>query len=117
LEQDGGFMIEMEQIEALGRQIASRFQAHQVILFGSYANGQPTEDSDVDLLVILPFSGYPFRKAAEILSVTDPKFAVDLIARTPEQIEQRLAIGDDFVQEIVEQGKVLHESTHAGMGD
>jgi hypothetical protein len=66
--------------------------------------------------VILPFSGYPFRKAAEILSATDPKFAVDLIARTPEQIEQRLAIGDDFVQEIVEQGKVLHESTHAGKG-
>ncbi|WP_187329476.1 nucleotidyltransferase domain-containing protein [Halomicronema hongdechloris] len=109
-------MVEMKRIEALGRQIADRFRPERIILFGSYANGQPTEDSDVDLLVILPFEGYPFRVASAILSATNPDFAVDVLARTPEQIEQRLALGNDFIQEILEQGKVLHEATNAGMG-
>ncbi|WP_346289422.1 nucleotidyltransferase domain-containing protein [Sphaerothrix gracilis] len=110
-------MVEMRQIEALGRQIAARFRPERIILFGSYANGQPTADSDVDLLVILPFEGYPFRVAAAILKATNPDFAVDLLARTPEQIEQRLAIGDDFIQDILERGKILHKATDAGMGE
>jgi uncharacterized protein len=110
-------MIEMQQIEALGRQIADQFQPEQIILFGSYASGQQTADSDVDLLVILPFEGYPFRKASEILDATNPNFAVDLLARTPEQIKQRLALGDDFIQDILEQGRILHEAAHAGMGE
>ncbi len=105
-------MVEMQQIEALSQQIAEQFQPIRIILFGSYANGQPTDDSDVDLLVILPFNGYPFRKASEILRATNPDFPVDLLARTPEQIEQRLAIGDEFIQEILGQGKVLHETTY-----
>lgn len=105
-------VVEMQQIEALSQQIAKQFQPSRIILFGSYANGQPTDDSDVDLLVILPFNGYPFRKASEILSATNPDFPVDLLARTPEQIEQRLAIGDEFIQEILGQGKVLHETTY-----
>lgn len=41
-------MIAMEQIEALSREIAEQFQPRQIILFGSYAYGEPTEESDVD---------------------------------------------------------------------
>jgi predicted nucleotidyltransferase len=109
-------MVSMEQIEALSQQIVSEFHPEQIVLFGSYAVGQPAADSDVDLLVVLPFEGYPFRKASQILRATDPDFAVDLLARTPEQIQHRLALGDSFIKEILDKGKVLHEAARARMG-
>lgn len=52
-------MVTMDQIEDVGRQIAERFSPERVILFGSYADGEPTEDSDVDLLVVMPAKGSP----------------------------------------------------------
>jgi uncharacterized protein len=109
-------MVDIEQIGALGRQIAEQFNPERIILFGSYAYGEPTADSDVDLLVVLPFEGYPFRKASEILRITDPDFAVNLMARTPEQVQQRLDLEDFFIQEIYEQGRVLHEAAHPRVG-
>jgi len=105
-------MIEMEQIESLGNRIAHEFQAHKVILFGSYAYGHPNEDSDVDLLIVLPFVGKPVRKAIEIRSKMNPKIPVELVVRTPEQLAERMANNDWFMQEIVGKGRVLYEANH-----
>ncbi len=58
-------MITLDQIQAFSQQIAEQFQPDRIILFGSYAYGQPTSDSDVDLLVILPFEELPVHKAIE----------------------------------------------------
>lgn len=55
-------MISYSQIQAFSQQIVEQFQPEQIILFGSYAYGQPTEDLDVDLLVILAFEGMPVDK-------------------------------------------------------
>lgn len=109
-------MIDMSRILELSQRIAEEFQPEQIILFGSYAYGTPTDDSDVDLLVSLPFEGQGFRKSLEILNKTNPRFPVDLLVRTPEQIKQRLALNDFFMLEIVEKGKVLYEAAHARMG-
>ncbi len=109
-------MIEMHKILELSQQIAEAFEPERIILFGSYAYGTPTEDSDVDLLVVLPFEGQPFRKAAEILNSVNPKFSVDLLVRTTDEIQQRLEWGDFFLREIIEKGKVLHETAYAGVG-
>ena len=108
-------MVEMSQIEALSQQIAEQFHPERIILFGSYADGQPTPDSDVDLLVVLPCKGHPARKATEIRCQIRPQFPLDLIVRTPELLHQRLAMGDDFFKEIVDQGKVLYEAIDPGM--
>jgi len=48
-------MIEMKQIQALSQQTVEQFQPDSIILFGSYAYGTPNEDSDMDLMVIMPF--------------------------------------------------------------
>jgi uncharacterized protein len=48
-------MVNLSEIEAFSQQIVEKFQPERIILFGSYAYGQPNEDSDVDLLVILLF--------------------------------------------------------------
>jgi len=50
----------------LSKKIVEEFQPDRIILFGSYAYGQPTEDFDVDLLVILPFEEMPVQKAITI---------------------------------------------------
>jgi len=87
-------MITLEQIQVFSQQIAKKFQPDRIILFGSYAYGQPTEDSDVDLLVILPFEELPVYKAIEIRREVKPPFPLDLMARTSEQIQQRLDMGN-----------------------
>ena len=103
-------MVTMNQIEELGRQIGYEFHAHKVVLFGSYARGWPTEDSDVDLLVILPYEGSSVSQSVAMRLRFRPSFPVDLIVRTPEKVRERLAMGDDFMLEILEEGKVLYET-------
>ncbi len=100
-------MVDPAAIQSLSDKFARAFRPDRIILFGSYAYGAPTDDSDVDLLVILPFEGRPARKAAEILSAVSPPFPVDLLVRTEEQLQQRLAWNDFFLREVVEKGTVL----------
>jgi predicted nucleotidyltransferase len=98
------------------RRVAEKFRPDRIILFGSYARGKSTPDSDVDLLVILSFKGRGVRKAIEILTRVEPGFPVDLIVRTPRQMKQRLAWGDFFLREVVEHGKVLYEASRLCIG-
>lgn len=103
-------------MQAFSQQIVEKFQPERIILLGSYAYGQPTEDSDVDLLVILPFEDLPVYKAIEIRRQIKPPFPLDLMARTAEQIQQRLDIGDFFIQDIIQKGRVLYETNHSRVG-
>lgn len=106
-------MIEMDRIESLSKRIAEEFRPERIILFGSYAYGKPTQDSDVDLLVIMPFRGRSVYKAAEILTRIHPRFPVDILVRTRAQVRKRVAMDDWFMQEIVSQGRVLYEANHS----
>lgn len=103
-------MVEMSEIDALARRIGERFQPDRVILFGSYAWGTPTPDSDVDLLIVLPFQGKNWQMATEIRKYVRASFPMDLLVRTPEQLRQRLSMGDTFLREITQRGKVLFEA-------
>jgi len=106
-------MVTMNQIEELGRQIGDLLHPQCVILFGSYAQGKPTSNSDVDLFVITPFEGRSVDKSVEIRLKVRPPFPVDLIVRTPEKVRERLAMGDDFIRDILEKGKVLYEADNS----
>jgi len=99
-----------KEIKELSEQIAREFQPRKIILFGSHAYGKPTWDSDVDLLVVMPFKGRPNRQAVKIRSRIDTAVALDLLVRTPQQISQRLAMGDTFMRDILERGKVVYEA-------
>jgi predicted nucleotidyltransferase len=105
-------MVEMKRITDLTSQIAREFNPDRIILFGSYAYGQPGDDSDVDILVVLPFKGKPVRKAIEIRNRINPGIPVDLIVRTPEQVAERIANNDWFMREIVEKGRTMYEANH-----
>ncbi len=105
--------VTQQTISSFAQQIARQFNPHKIILFGSYAYGKPTPDSDVDMLVIMPFKGKSVNKATEILLATDPRFPIDLLVRTPEQIKTRVEMGDFFLREITQRGKVLYETADA----
>jgi predicted nucleotidyltransferase len=69
-------VIDESRIVNLAERIVGEFKPERIILFGSYAQGEPHPDSDVDLLVILPFEGKGFRKSLEILNRVAPEFPV-----------------------------------------
>jgi predicted nucleotidyltransferase len=98
------------RIDDLANRIATAFSPERIVLFGSFAYGSPGVDSDVDLLVVMPCVGKPWRKAAEIRNRVRPEFPLDLLVRTPEQVAERVALGDGFVREILDRGTVLYEA-------
>lgn len=98
------------QIKKLCDQIVQGFNPDKVILFGSYANGKPDADSDVDIMVIMPFQGRSVDQAIEIRKNVSVNIALDLMVRSPAQIEERLDSNDFFIKEIIDEGKVLYES-------
>ena len=103
-------MVAISQIEEFGQRIGREFNAEKVVLFGSYAEGTATADSDVDLLVIAQFEGRSVEQSVKIRMKLRPRFPVDLIVRTAEKVRQRLEMGDGFMREILEEGKVLYEA-------
>lgn len=105
-------MISMRSIREFSRQIAAEFHPERIVLFGSYASGRPTPDSDVDLLVVMPFEGKSVNKSVEMRVRLRPKFPLDLLVRTPQAVQQRLEMGDTFMQDILNDGKVLYEADH-----
>jgi predicted nucleotidyltransferase len=109
-------MVAMKDIRAYSDAIAREFRPSRIILFGSHARDEAGADSDVDLLVVMPHRGHPTEKAIEIRKRIDYGFALDLLVRSPREIQKRLRLNDWFFREIEEQGKVLYEADKQGMG-
>ena len=109
-------MVAMREIREFSRRIAAEFKPRRIILFGSYAYGRPRKDSDVDLLVIMPYQGRDIDNAIEIRKRLNPRFALDLIVRSPAEVARRVAINDWFMRDIVEDGLVLYEADDTGVG-
>ena len=106
LDRTGG-MPGMAQVRRLARAIATHFDVEQVILFGSRARGTGTKDSDVDLLVVMRYRGGETQQAVATLSKTDPRFAVDLIVRTPADTARRYRQYDPLIRGAPDNGVVL----------
>ena len=105
-------MIAWADIEHYAGAIAREFAPQKIIVFGSYACGQPTPDSDVDLLVILPHRKGT-RPSLEIRRRINAGFPVDILVRAPADIARRLREGDSFIKEILSKGRVLYEASHS----
>jgi len=103
-------MVSLREIRKMAGRIARDFRPERIILFGSHARGTSTADSDVDLLVVMPFKGRLSAKAVEILDRVRPRFGVDILVRTPQEVRQRLSWNDFFLREIIETGRVLYEA-------
>lgn len=98
-------------IREFSEAVARKFRPQKIILFGSYAYGTATEDSDVDLLIVMPRRRYRGEgMSVQIRHGVPRKFPLDLLVRTPAEVARRLRWGDFFMREIMERGEVLYEA-------
>lgn len=108
-----GADIPMRVIRRYAHEVAERFGPDKIILFGSYAYGTPHEESEVDLLVIMPTRN-AIDQAIRIDLAFERAFSLDVHVRTPYQIKQGLKEVDCewLLREVMEKGKVVYEAPH-----
>lgn len=97
-------------LQRLVQQIVSGFHPQKVILFGSYAYGAPTAESDLDLLVVMEAGGRPLRAAANIAAAIDHPLPLDILVIEPEQLQSALDREFTFATEVMTRGTVLYEA-------
>jgi len=100
-------------IQSVVDQIVFHFQPQKILLFGSYANGTPRPESDVDLLVIMDTQLSNAEQASRICRKIQYRFGLDLIVCSPDILAQRLELGDSFLKEITRDGIILYEPLNA----
>ena len=108
--------ITVREIADVVAQIVEHFHPQQVVLFGSYACGTPTPDSEVDLLVVMETPLRHVEQAVEIRQAVDFPFPVDVLVRTPQHIAERVALGDVLLREVRTKGIVLYVTNAPGTG-
>ena len=100
-----------DTIQRILDKLVTGYAPQKVILYGSYAYGKPDRDSDIDLLIIKDTSERFIDRwvtVQQILTGTHPSIPVETLVLTPQEMERRLAIGDQFVEEIITRGEVLY---------
>ena len=109
--------IPMEAIQAIVDRIAEKFMPDKIILFGSYAYGDPKPWSDVDLLVVMDTpNGNLAQMLAVSRSLSPHPFGLDIIVHPASVLAEAVAHGDFFLKEIVTRGRVLYEKRHEPVG-
>jgi predicted nucleotidyltransferase len=106
----GTTTVTLKDIQKIVQQIVEHCHPQKVILFGSYARGTPTEDSDVDLLVVMETEEPPLHAAARIAAAIDHPCALDILVRRPSDLEASLARKGVFATEVLTTGVVLYEA-------
>ena len=102
--------IPQKAIDQVVQQIVEKFKPQKIILFGSYARGNPRPESDVDLLVVMDTPLKESKQSLEIRRYLDVLFGLDLIVHTPKRLKERVDMGDWFLRDILKEGKVLYEA-------
>jgi predicted nucleotidyltransferase len=99
-----------EAVEKLKKE----YKPQRIILFGSYAYGNPTEDSDIDLLILKNTNKRRVDRFVQVKRIIyNPKCKIPIspLIYSPEELEERLRIGDGFIEEIILKGTILYEKT------
>jgi predicted nucleotidyltransferase len=103
-------LVDEQEFRAIIDRLVRELRPEKILLFGSYAYGTPTPDSDVDLLVIMETDAPRKERHWAVSRLLIPRqFPVDVLVKTPEEVEQALTGGDFFIREIVTRGVVLYE--------
>jgi predicted nucleotidyltransferase len=100
----------MAQINAMVDRVVQAFDPLKIILFGSYARGMGTSDSDVDLLIVMDVNGSKRKQAIEIdLLLSQRDLPLDIVVVTPEEFERYHDVVGHIVYPATKEGKVLYE--------
>ena len=102
--------IPQKAIDEVVRQIAENFHPQKIILFGSYARGNPRPESDLDVLVVMDTPLKESQQSLAIRRYLGVMFGLDLVVYTPKHLQERVDMGDWFVRDILKEGKVVYEA-------
>ncbi len=97
----------IDRIKTISQRLKKEYKAERVILFGSYAKGKATEDSDIDILIIAPTTERFFERMATTLRIVRDLYGglpLSPIVLRPDELEERRRKGDQFVGEILKEG-------------
>lgn len=99
-------------IREMVERLASEFDPLRILLFGSYARGEATPDSDVDLLVVMPNGCEKRAIAVEMRRrLKNCQIPKDIIVTTPEEIERRGDLVGTVLRPALREGTVVYERT------
>jgi len=104
--------IDRQMIQQILERIIKGYAPDRIILFGSYAYGEPGPESDVDLLIIKETNQRPIDRWVQLKQLVRDRsrlISVSPLVYTPREVKERLAIGDPFLKEALERGKTLYE--------
>ena len=99
-----------ERLRNISERLKREYNAEKVILFGSYARGEETIDSDVDILVVAPTKERMIDRMASVSRIIRNLrngLPISPIVLTSEEFRRKLDVGDAFIQTVVEEGVVL----------
>jgi predicted nucleotidyltransferase len=99
-----------EAIRTVVERIRDGYAPQKIILFGSHVWGEPSLQSDLDVLVIKESSQREVERIREVSRLVQPRpLPLDILVKTPQEIRERLAVGDALIRRIVEQGRVVYD--------
>ena len=98
-----------KEIRRIALEIAKKFDPEKIILFGSHAAGKADADSDIDLMIIIDSAISSVDMAVKISLSVRHNFPLDILVKTPAEVNKRLESGDFFVRQILKEGVVLYE--------
>lgn len=98
-------------LREIAQKVVKAFRPKNIILFGSYAYGKPTADSDLDLLIVMKSRDRPAERIRKVSDLFDPRpLPMDFIVLTPDEVRQRLSGFDPFLEEVLKKGQLLYGS-------
>jgi uncharacterized protein len=98
-----------ELLKEVTQKVIQAFRPKNIILFGSYAYGKPTADSDLDLLIIMESRDRPAERIRKVSDLFDPRpLPMDFIVLTPGEVRHRLDGFDPFLEEVFAKGQMLY---------
>ncbi len=96
------------QIDSITSQLIQKYKPVKIILFGSGATGQMGPDSDLDFFIVKDDKKDAYHRMVEVSGLVEKDIAADFIIYTPQELAERLRLGDPFIKSIVSEGKILY---------
>ncbi len=98
-------------LDEIVEKIKTEYQPEKIILYGSYAYGEPDEDSDIDLFIVKETDRRGIDRFVDVRRIIykpERRISVQPIIYTPQEVQKRLSIGDQFVEDILDKGQLLY---------
>lgn len=103
-----------KEIKKITNLIVKNYQPEKIILFGSAARGEYDENSDLDFFIVKKSKKSKLdrmREVYKLVSNLNYQIPFEPIVYTPEEVKERMRLGDFFIKTILKEGRILYETS------